>query len=236
MNGIHDLGGIDGFGAVIAESDEPVFHAEWEKAVLAMVPASFAAGYFNMDQFRYGIEQMHPAHYLSSRYYERWLHAIEHHAVRTGALDPAEIEQRTSYFSAHPDAPLPVRHNPKLTRFIDKVCANGRSARREPAAPAAYAVGDRVRITDDHPYGHTRRPRYIRGRSGLIHRVRGCFPYPDTSANGEKATPEWVYTVRFEATELWGDEAADPKGSVHIDVWEPYVSQQSKPRRRVCSK
>ena len=223
MNGVHDLGGTDGFGPVVVEPDEPVFHADWERAVFAMLPATFAAGYYNIDQFRHGIEQMHPAEYLTSRYYEHWLHTIEHHAVRTGAVDPAELDERTRFFLEHPEAPLPDKDSPELVALMETVCANGGSARREPPAPARYAVGDRVRIADDSPFGHTRRPRYIRGHVGTIERISGFFVYPDTAAMDEDESPQWVYSIRFDATELWGEETADPNGSVSIDTWEPYL-------------
>jgi nitrile hydratase len=223
VNGVHDLGGTDGLGEIAPEADEPVFHSEWEKTVFAMLPATFAAGYFNLDQFRYGIEQMHPAEYLASRYYEHWLHTIEHHAVRAGAVDPAELDERTRHFLEHPEAPLPAKESPELIALMETVCSNGGSARREPAQPAAYSPGDRVRVADDHPFGHTRRPRYIRGRVGVVDRVHGSFVYPDTAAMTGDESPQWVYTVRFEATELWGAQAADPNGSVYIDAWEPYL-------------
>lgn len=223
MNGIHDLGGTDGLGEIGPEQDEPVFHSEWEKAAFAMLPATFAAGYFNLDQFRHGIEQMHPAEYLASRYYEHWLHSIEHHAVRGGAIDPAELEERTRHFLEHPDEPLPGKESPELVAMLETVLANGGSARREPEHPPLHSTGDRVRITDDHPFGHTRRPRYIRGKEGVVDRVHGSFIYPDTAAATGDENPQWVYTIRFEATELWGEESADANNSVYIDTWEPYL-------------
>ena len=223
MNGVHDLGGTDGLGPIIVEPDEPVFHSDWERAVFAMLPATFAAGFFNLDQFRHGIEQMPPAEYLASRYYEHWLHTIEHHALRTGAIEREELEERTRHFLEHPEAPLPEKQSPELIGLMETVCANGGSARREPSAPARFDVGDRVRIVDDHPYGHTRRPRYIRGRVGVVSGIGGSFIYPDSAAAGEGEDPHWVYTVRFDATELWGEGVAEPNNSIYIDTWEPYL-------------
>jgi nitrile hydratase len=223
VNGVHDLGGTDGLGPIVVENDEPVFHSEWEKAVFAMMPATFAAGFFNLDQFRYGIEQIPPAEYLSSRYYEHWLHTIEHYAVRTGAVERDELDQRTQHFLEHPEAPLPEKESAELIGLMETVCAHGGSARREPPEAARFAEGDRVRIADDHPYGHTRRPRYIRGHVGVIDKVGGSFVYPDTAAMDDGEEPQWVYTVRFTATELWGEQHADPSASIYIDTWEPYL-------------
>jgi nitrile hydratase subunit beta len=225
MNGVHDLGGTDGHGPVVAEENEPVFHAEWEKAAFAMFAYPFRAGFFNVDQFRYGIEQIPPAEYLSSRYYEHWAHAVEHYAVQAGAVDPAELEERARYYRENPGAPLPDRADPDLLTFADLAVKHGAPARRESDAAAKFSVGDRVRVVDDSPYGHTRRARYIRGKVGVIERAHGTFVYPDAAGNGLGDDPQHVYSVRFAATDLWGPGAADPNSTVTFDVWEPYIEQ-----------
>jgi nitrile hydratase subunit beta len=131
VNGVHDLGGTDGLGPVVTEENEPVFHAEWEKAAFGMFSMPFRAGFFGVDQFRFGIEQMHPAIYLLSPYYEHWAHAVEHYGVAKGVLDPEEIDRRTQHYLEHPDEPLPQRSDPELLTFVDGVVKAG-----APAGPA----------------------------------------------------------------------------------------------------
>jgi nitrile hydratase beta subunit len=225
VNGVHDLGGTDGLGPVLREKDEPVWHAEWEKTVFALFPTNFVKGHFNLDEFRYAIEQMHPADYLTTPYYEHWLHAVLTYVQERGIIDPAELEARTRHYLEHPDEPLPERSDPELVALMEAVAKNGGSARREREGEPLFAVGDRVRVADDHPLGHTRRARYIRGRTGVVERVAGAFIYPDSAANGGGEDPQVVYTVRFDAADLWGTEAAEPNSSVYFDAWEPYLQR-----------
>jgi nitrile hydratase subunit beta len=225
VNGVHDLGGLDGLGPVVVEKDEPVYHSEWEKAAFAMFSMSFRAGFFGVDQFRWGIEQMHPAEYLSSRYYEHWTHTVEHYGEKAGVLDPAEIDRRTQHYLEHPDEPLPEREDPDLLAFVNAVVPAGAPAARPSDAKPKFAVGDRVRVIDDSPVGHTRKARYVRGKTGVIELAHGTFIYPDSAGNGLGDDPKHVYTVKFDATELWGPDAADPNSSVTFDVWEPYIER-----------
>lgn len=223
MNGVHDLGGTDGLGPVVVEENEPVWHAEWEKAAFCMFPFPFAAGFFTVDMFRHGIEQMHPADYLSSHYYEHWLHTAENFCIQKGAIDPAELDKRTQYYLEHPDEPLPDTKIPELLAFVDAAVKGGVSARRKSDAAPQFKVGEPVRITDDSPIDHTRKARYIRGKNGVIERAHGTFLYPDSAGNGRGDDPTHVYTVRFDATDLWGAREGDPNGAVYYDVWEPYL-------------
>ena len=225
MNGIHDLGGRDGIGAVAPPPPdaEPVWKAEWEKAAHAMFPLAFRAGYFGLDEFRYAMEQMEPVEYLTSAYYEHWLHAVEHYGVRAGAFDPDDIDRRAQYYLENPDAPLPDAQDPDLVAFIDGVVAAGATASRDTGRPASFAVGDRVTVIADAPRGHTRKASYVRGKTGVIELAHGEMIYPDSAGNGHGEGPEHVYTVLFTNSELWGAEAAEPNGSVTFDVWEPYI-------------
>lgn len=225
MNGVHDLGGTDGLGRVVTEEHEPVWHADWEKAAFAMFPTNFVKGHFGVDEFRFGIEQMHPADYLTSRYYEHWLHTIEHHTVKAGVVDPQELEARTQHYRDNPDEPLPARKDPELVALMERIAHAGGSARRESGDAPEFAVGDRVRVKDDSPAGHTRRARYIRGKTGVIDRAHGTFIYPDSAGNGLGDDPKHVYTLRFKAADLWGEQVADPNSSVTFDVWEPYIEK-----------
>jgi nitrile hydratase len=225
VNGVHDLGGTDGLGPVQVEENEPIWHSEWEKAAFCMFPANFLKGHFNLDEFRHGIEQMHPAEYLLSPYYEHWIHTITDHVVAAGVVDAKELEERTQHYLENPDAPLPDRKDPEQVALFEQVMRAGGSARRDSGATPKFAVGDRVRVADDSPLGHTRRARYVRGKTGVIDLAHGTFIYPDSAANGLGEDPQHVYTVRFDAAHLWGEEAADPNGSVTFDVWEPYLEK-----------
>jgi nitrile hydratase subunit beta len=230
MNGIHDLGGRDGIGAINPTESEPVWKAEWEKHAHTFFPLAFKAGFFGVDSFRYGMEQMDPVEYLSSPYYEHWLHSVTHHGVRKGLLDPEEIEKRTQYYLEHPDAPLPEDRDPdgELVAFIEAVIPAGAPAGRDTGKVAKFAVGDRVTVVADAPHGHTRKANYIRGKTGVIELAHGEMIYPDTAGNDLGEAPEHVYTVRFTNEELWGAGAAEPNGSVTFDVWEPYIVPASE--------
>lgn len=223
MNGVHDLGGTDGLGPVEVPDEEPVFQAEWEKAAFAMFSMCFRAGFFGVDEFRHGIELMPPARYLDAPYYEHWVHTVEHFGAAKGMLDLTELDRRTQYYLEHPDEPLPQRDDPDLIAFIEAVVPAGAPANRPTDKPARFKVGDRVTVKTDSPLGHTRRARYIRGRTGEIVMAHGSFIYPDTAGNGRGEDPEHVYTVRFTSQELWGPETGDPHGVVYFDVWDPYI-------------
>ncbi len=224
MDGVHDLGGTQGLGPVALEENEPVFHAEWEKSIFAMFPAMFLKGYLNLDEFRFGIEQMHPAEYLLSRYYEHWLHTFELYGTRAGVVDSDELDKRTQYYLDHPDSEMPVTRDPQMVENFVAAYGAGASARRE-TSPPAYAVGDRVRVNMDSPSGHTRKAGYVRGKTGVVDIVHGGFVFPDSAAMGRGEDPHNVYTVRFRAEELWGSESAEPNSTVTIDLWEPYLEK-----------
>ncbi|GAA4737496.1 hypothetical protein GCM10023350_21880 [Nocardioides endophyticus] len=224
MNGVFDLAGTDGVGPVVVPENEPVFRAEWEKHVFPMFALCFRAGYFGVDSFRHGIELIDPAVYLKSPYYEHWVHTIEHHGAQAGKLDMAELDRRTEYYLAHPDAPLPDHEDdPDLLAFLNVVVPAGATAKRDVEKVARFKVGDIVRVDRTAPKGHTRRARYIRGAVGEIVLAHGVFIYPDTAGNGLGESPEHVYTLRFTNDELWGSENAEPNGSVYFDVWDPYL-------------
>jgi nitrile hydratase subunit beta len=224
MNGVFDLGGTDGLGPVQPSAQEPVFHAEWERPIFTMFAALFRAGWFGVDEFRHGIELMDPAVYLKAPYYEHWLHSYEHHGAAKGMLDLEELDRRTQYYLDNPDAPLPEHEqSPELLDFVNAVVPAGASAVRPTEKEPRFAVGDIVRASGAVPFGHTRLAGYIRGKTGEVIAHRGSFIYPDIAGNGLGENPEHVYTVRFDARELWGAPYADPNGTVCFDVWDPYI-------------
>ena len=216
MNGPHDLGGQMGFGPVQPEPNEPIFHAEWEKRVLAINVAAGAMGGWTIDGIRAARESLPPAQYLSSSYYEIWLAGLHRILVEKGFVTPEELQQ---------GKPLAPAKTPKRVLKGDEVAAvlrRGFPYEREAEAPARFAVGDAVRTRVMHPQHHTRLPRYARGKRGVIERITGCHVFPDTGAQGLPETAQWLYTVVFTGPELWGPDA-DPTSTVSIEAWESYL-------------
>jgi nitrile hydratase subunit beta len=216
MNGIHDIGGMDGFGKVEPEANEPVFHAPWEGRVIAMMRAMGGAGAWNLDMFRDAREHQRPAVYLTSSYYRSWALAVETLALGRGYVAAEEL---AAGHALHPAKSLPRT----VLREKDVPAAIRRGSYERPStSPALFKAGDRVRTKNMHPTTHTRLPRYARGRSGVIERVLGCQVFPDSSALGNGEAPRWLYTVVFEGRELWGSDT-DASLKVSIDAFEPYL-------------
>ncbi|QGY04022.1 nitrile hydratase subunit beta [Methylobacterium mesophilicum SR1.6/6] len=216
MNGAQDLGGAHGFGPVVPEPDEPVFHADWERRVFAMALAMGFTGAWNLDGSRATRESLPPAEYLASSYYEIWLKALEKQVAAAGLATPAEMAAGAASAPARPVARVLARTG------LEERFRAGFPSSRVADAPARFALGDTVLARNVHPTGHTRLPRYVRGRRGRIARVDGVFVYPDTSAYGAGENPTWLYTVAFTAQELWGS-SGDPDGVVTVAAFEPYL-------------
>lgn len=222
MNGVHDMGGMHGFGPVVREENEPVFHAPWEKQAYAMTRAARAQGLINSDESRHGIERMPPAEYLAASYYERWLASLERNLIDKGVLTAEEIEARTAHYRQHPEAEVPRREDPALVDLMLRLQRTRPDFQKEPGLPPRFAVGDRVVTRNFQPSGHTRLARYARGKHGVVHAVHGTFVFPDTNAHGQGEQPQPLYSVRFEAGELW-DGSAEPRAAVLLDLWESYL-------------
>jgi nitrile hydratase len=221
MNGPHDMGGMHGFGPIVREENEPVFHEEWERVVFAMSRATRAREMINIDESRHGIERMPPAEYLASSYYERWLSSLERNLIDKGVITRDELEERTALLREHPETPRPQREDPSLVALL-QTPASGQLLYQRDGPDARFAAGDRVVTRNVHPTGHTRLPRYARGKRGAIHAVRGCYVFPDTHAHGQGEQPQPMYTVTFEGAELWGP-SSEPRERVYIDLWESYL-------------
>jgi nitrile hydratase beta subunit len=228
MNGVHDLGGMHGFGPVVREANEPVFHADWERRTFALALATMGAGRVNVDEFRRSIERMEPAHYLGSSYYEHWLHAIEAMLAEKGLLSEGEIDAamlsdpiesaRASPSVGSADADRGSWANPDAAAQP----SSGVTLRRDPKYKARYIVGDRVLVRNLNPTTHTRVPRYVRGHRGVIRHDWGTFVFPDTHAHGAGAHPAHCYGVEFTARELWGT-GYPASERVYLDLWEGYL-------------
>ncbi len=220
MNGVHDMGGMDGFGKVEAEPNEPTFHEKWEGRVMAMVRAMGAAGAFNIDMSRFAQERLPPHIYLASSYYQRWLLGLELNLVTRGFVADSELA------SGHAKEPAKPLKNGKLRiEDVGRVMVRG-NYERAPQASAKFKVGDRVRARNMHPPTHTRLPRYTRGHVGVVERILGCQVFPDSAAMERGENPQWLYTVVFDATELWGPDA-DSTSKISIDAFEPYLEAAS---------
>jgi nitrile hydratase subunit beta len=215
MNGIHDMGGMDGFGKVDAPPAEPPFHAEWEGRVLALNRVMQATGEWNIDVGRWWIETLPPAEYLASSYYRKWFVRLERLCLARGLVTKEEVA------AGHADGP-----GRKLRRVVPTAEAAALLSRRNydlpPKTAARFKVGDRVTTKNMHPTSHTRLPRFARGRTGTVERIQGCHVYPDATVAEGVERPEWLYTVTFDGRELWGPDA-DPTVKVSIEAFEPYL-------------
>ncbi len=221
MNGVHDMGGMQGYGAVQPEADEPRFHAPWERRALGLTLAMGATGQWNIDMSRAARERLPAATYLASSYYEIWIRALEQLMLERGLVDPDELSRGDVG-----RAPLPLA-SVLPEAEVDAALARGSPTTRPIGTPARFAVGDRVRARNLHPPGHTRLPRYVRGHVGTVALVHGGHVFADRHALGAADgrfddRPEWLYTVVFDGRELWGD-ACEPGQQVSVDAWEPYL-------------
>ena len=219
MNGIHDLGGMDGFGSVPYADETETFHHRWEGETYATFVATLGNGVASIDEFRHSIERMPPAQYLESSYYDRWTTAITRLLVENDVIDPEEFVSRTEAIEAG-TATVPERDDPSL---LPKLAAGvAESYESDATGPSpSFEVGDRVVVLNDHPESHTRCPRYARRATGEIAAERGAQVLPDARAHGADAA-EPLYQVAFGGRELWGPDA-DPDLEVTIDLWESYL-------------
>ena len=215
MNGIHDMGGMQDFGPVVAESDEPRFHAAWERRAFGLTLAMGALGQWNLDQSRFARESLPPGQYLASTYYEIWFQGLNRLMLERGLVTREELDDgkiRT------PPLPVPTA---LAAHEVTSRLARGAPTQRQASAAARYKPGDAVRTCNQNPPSHTRLPRYCRGRSGTIVKLHGAHVFPDSNALGAGEKPQWLYTVRFEARELWGADTTAT--AVLVDCWEPYL-------------
>ena len=215
MNGVHDMGGMHGMGRVLIEKDEPVFHAEWEGRVYALLRATGFLGRWNTDMSRFSRERMPPAAYLAATYYERWLFGVQTLLVEQGLVTAQELATGRAATKAG-ETPV-LRPSDVASRM------RGRSSARVAAdVPPKFTSGDPVVARRMNPVGHTRLPRYVRGRRGTVHIDHGVFTFPDTNAMRRDPKPQHCYSVRFEARELWGPDGT-ARDSVYLDMFEDYL-------------
>jgi nitrile hydratase len=215
MNGIHDMGGMHGMGPVVIEENEPVFHSGWEARTLALNLACGFHGKWNIDMSRHSRERIPPAEYLAATYYEKWLRGLEMLLVENGLVTKRELESGRAESKA---SGLAALRAPEVATFL----GNRRHARLDDDVPPKFRPGERVLAHNDDPVGHTRLPRYARGRRGVIDRDHGVFIFADTHATTRDQKPQHCYSVRFAARELWGP-AASARDSVYVDLWDDHL-------------
>ena len=216
MNGAQDMGGMHGFGPVQIEASEPAFHHDWEKRAFGITIAMGATGAWNLDMSRHARETLPPGDYLASSYYEIWTKGVERLVTRLGLVSEAELAAGAAL-----EAPAPIKRVLR-GRDVEAAMRRGGPTEREPAHPSRFKAGDSVVTRVMNPTGHTRLPRYARGKRGVIAMVHGVHVFPDTHAHGQGEEPQWLYNVRFSGRELWGEEA-DATLIVGIDAWESYL-------------
>jgi nitrile hydratase beta subunit len=214
MNGPHDMGGFTGFGPVVAESNEPVFHAEWERRTYAMAIAVGGMGIWSLDHTRQQRERIPATAYWSSTYYEIWLAALQQLLLQHGLVTAVELADGVM---REPASPLGEVLRPGRLRAI---LARGTPASRPLDRKARFRPGDKIRTRTMSPAGHSRLPRYAMGHAGAIVAIRGAHVFPDSLAQDLGEDPQWLYSVRFSTHELWGKTTNDV---IHLDLWEPYL-------------
>ena len=213
MNGGHDLGGMHGLGPIAPERDEPVFHAEWERRVFALSIACGMHGQWNIDTARHARERQHPADYIKNSYYENWLAGLETLLRESGLVSERELASG----QAESKAALKAKSAQEAMAAISR----GDAFKLNDGPPSAFQVGDRVRVRNFHPMSHTRAPRYVRGHVGTIAHDHGLHVFADENAHGSRVG-EPLYSVRFEAAELWGPDG-HARDCVHVDLWQPHL-------------
>jgi len=216
MNSAHDLGGMMGFGPIEHNPTDPNFHAKWEERVFALTLAVGATGSWNLDISRHARESLPPVQYLSSSYYQIWLDGLEKLMLNADLVNEQEIAEGKQLIPA-----MPVKQV-LMANQVMPAMMSGSPYERETEAVQKFVVGDTVRAKNINPQTHTRLPRYVRGKTGVIDKIHGCHVFPDSNSQGLGEDPKWLYRVKFTAFEIWGDEHS-PKDFIFVDLWEPYL-------------
>lgn len=219
MDGAHDMGGMHGFGPVVAPGSELPYHERWEPRIFALHLLTGFEGLGAGPGGRQTREEMDPASYLAASYFERWMWSAEQRMLRKGTIMEGEVEAMMERLAAgepvpeHADAEMAERMIGRLQR---------RAPMDPPPADARFGAGDRVRVRRMRPDGHTRCPRYVRGVAGTVERVRGADKLPDLTTYGKPAQSEPVYAVRFASDDVWGP-SGEPPFTVLLDLWDSYL-------------
>lgn len=217
MNGPHDMGGMQCYGPVIAEENEPIFHDEWEARALALTVACGFCGLWNIDISRHSRESLPPDFYLTKTYYQIWIAGLEKLMLERGMVTKDELKTGKS------DRPPVAVKRVVTAEEMPASLAAGAPAERKSDSKPGFEVGDAVRTLNINPQGHTRLPRYARAKSGRIALVHGFHVFPDSNAAGDGEQPQWLYGVEFDAVELFGQDS-EANSTVMVDCWESYLA------------
>ncbi len=225
MNGIHDMGGMHGFGPIEVEENEPVFHEPWEGRMYAM--RRTMPGVSSPYGGRFLIESIPPDLYLKSSYYERWLLSFEDALLKKGVITAKELNEKTGFYRENPDAEMPRKEDPELAKSAGETLHTRRERSEHDGIGIAprFGVDDSVKVGNINISGHTRLPRYVRGRVGTVAKLYSAQNIQDHVPESEKG-PQPVYSVRFEGRELWGD-TAESNQVLYMDMWESYLEPAS---------
>lgn len=227
MNGIHDMGGMHGFGAVHIEDDEPVFHHSWEGRVFGLAFAVNRQGLFAPEGMRVFLESLEPSFYIRATYYERWLAALQEGLLDKGVVTREEFISRINSLFNDRDRPLDGNAEGEITQKITGAINTHISPERDIVVDPKFSPGDRVKVRNINPRGHTRLPRYVRGKIGVISRYYGVHDFDDLKSQGLGDYPEALYNVMFSARALWGSDAS-AKDTLQIDMWESYMQRDQE--------
>ncbi|WP_413741165.1 nitrile hydratase subunit beta [Sodalis sp. RH15] len=223
MNGIHDMGGLHGFGTVEVEFDEPVFHSEWESRVFCITQVLDTLEIWNLDEHRHEIERMNPVDYLAAGYYGRWLFAMEQLLDRKGIVSREEMERRIAEYRADVRHYSPLDNSRRRWPLAPGERVRWGAWRKEVQVTPRFAPQQQVRVRNIHPPGHTRVTNYVRGKTGTIVQVYDqAWVFPDTRAHYQGENVQPVYSVRFSARTLWGVQAEADVFN-HIDLSEDHL-------------
>lgn len=231
MNGIHDMGGMHGFGAVDVGDDAP-FHGDWDRAVFAVEKLLRYQSVYGVDEKRHAIERIDPTTYLKASYYERWAIGAETLLRETGTVQDHELEAAiddhdcTGPLNIDRDEDKSAADN--LVETVHEEFRQDANYDRDSVEPQ-FESGTEVVVRNDHPSGHTRCPRYVRRAKGIIESVRGTYVVPDDAVRGEEVA-EPLYGVRFDTTDLWND--GTDGDTIHVDLWERYLEVEESMRTR----
>lgn len=216
MNGAHDLGGMHGFGPIEVKDENWPFKEEWEKRAFALTIATGATGAWNLDMSRQAREDRPALKYFQQSYFEIWILAVERLLLERGLVSPGEIES-----GVVKDASKSVPKVLAAENVVSALFAGGPTL-RPPETSARFDIGARVRTKILNPRSHTRLPRYVRGQFGIVEKIHGRHVFADSNATGKGEDPQWLYSVGFAGTDLWGEDS-DPTARIFVDAWEPYL-------------
>ena len=216
MNGVHDMGGMDGMGPIDPRKDDPPFHAYWEARAFAHLLALGALGKWNNDAVRRCFESFAPSDYLRMRYFERWNAGLTKLLIETSVITTEEAA------SARADSSVAKSTPPLRASDVASMIAKGEPYMRRIASLPRFGVDDLVHSRNVHPTWHTRLPRYARGKNGRIERCHGGFVFPDSNSRFAGEQSQYLYSVGFDAHELWGERGA-ARTTIYLDIWEEHL-------------